>query len=462
MAQFFAVWTSRLDYPLVDDWRYYSGRSRMPAELSLTWLFASAHDTLHLTGKFLDWLTFRWFGHDYRLLAVTSFFVWFGGWAIASVTLALRFTRDQAVVRFAALLAFVLPFAAAPYWVTVSPLQQLEPGIAYHQMLPVLGVCLLSWLAVVEGRNLARCVLATLVTLIFSLAYSSGAVGLFLFGSSVAILAAIGRLPGASGRLVELGAVVSLTAAACLILHVTLTIDAFGINPLVETRAKRLAVSPPWQRDFWLFFLGLLDRAVFSLSTGIAGGLRGMAVAAAILVPGGLLGARLVRRRGSVSDPAIDVVLVGLFAFALGYAVLVSYGRASFGNFYFIPFEVPTGPEARASLYAHSRFFYWWITASLPFVVIAWGRVFAARSRGWARVAALVLGVLLLGTGLANWESWQYRARYRADAERVLQLIDDHRRRWPASPEHYQWARRLEATFLDQWAFEPRPPAVRD
>ena len=206
----------------------------------------------------------------------------------------------------------------------------------------------------------------------------------------------------------------------------------------------------------------MFDRALFSLSTGLAGVLRGVSVVAAILVPSAMLVASLVRRRGSVRDPAIDIVLVGLFAFVLGYAALISYGRASFGNFYFLPFELPTGPKQRASLYAHSRFFYWWITASLPFVVIAWGRVFAARSRGWARASALVLGVLLLGTGLANWESWQYRARYRADAERVLQLIDDHRRRWPASPEHYQWARRLEATFLDQWAFEPRPPAVRD
>ena len=434
----------------------------MPVGFSLTWLLASAHDTLHVTGKFLDWLSFRWFGHDYRLLAVTSFVTWFGAWVIASVSLAWRLTRERSFARSAALAVFVLPLAAAPYWVTISPFQQLEPGIAYHQMLPVLGVCLLAWLAVIDGRGRARCLLAGLVTGIFSLAYSSGAVGLFLFGASVAALAVRCGLRGGAGRLFELGVVVSLIAGACLVLHVALAIDAFGINPLVETRARRLAVSLPWQRDFWIFLLGLFDRAVLSLSTGLVGALRGAGVAAAIVIPGCLLVARRVRLRDRGREPVIDVVLVGVFAFVLGYVLLVAYGRAAFGNFYFLASEVPPGPEARASLYAHSRFFYWWITATLPFVVIAWGRVLEARSRAWANACVIVLAALLLATGFGNRESWQYAARYRADAERVRVLIDEHRRRWPASPDHYQWARRLEATFLDRWSLERRSPALRD
>lgn len=461
VCQLLAVWRYRLDYPLIDDWRYYSGLSRIPVDLSWTWLFAPAHDTLHATGKLLDWLTFRWLGHDYRLLAITSFFVWFGGWALASICLVLRTTRDQPPVRLAALVVLALPLAAAPYWVTASPHQLLEPAVAYHQMMPVLGLCLLCLLCIAEGSSVTKCAAAVVVTAWFSLAYSSGAVAHFLFGTSVATLAAATHHKSPRAGLLALGLAITLTAGLCLVAHIALSVQAFDINPVVETRARRFSVTLPWERNFWAFFLGLFDRALVSPSTGLAGWTRGLCVVAAIVIPSGILAVRALRGQRSNTQRPRDLVLVALCVSVVGYAALVAYGRASFGRIYFLPLDVPPGGETRASLYAQSRFFYWWITAILPFAIILVGRVLVARSRAAAGIGAWAVVMLVLASSPPAWESWNYSARYRADSVRVLGRIEQDRRRWPASPEHYQWAKRVEATFLDRWGFQPGARKLR-
>lgn len=464
-AQLLALWTHRLDYPLIDDWRYYNNLYRMPVDLSPTWLFAAARDTVHATGKLLDWLTFRWLGHDYRLLAATSFLLWFGGWALVSVAIALRVTRDQPVVRFAALGAFALPLAASPYWVTVSPLQKLEPAVAYHQMMPMLGLSLLFLLCLLcigqRGSTLSRCVAAAAATTFFSLAYSSGAVSHLLFGATVATLSAMGRSGGPRGPLVALGLVVCVTAASCLVLHIALPLDTFDINPVVEARTKRMSLTPPWELDFWTFFVGLFDRAVFSLSTETAGRIRGLVVVAAIGLLGGVLAVRATRGRLSKTEQPIAIALVALFVAVVGYAALVAYGRASFGPMYF-GLDGPQDTGLRASLYAHSRFFYWWITAILPFAVIALAMILRRHSPRAAGAGACALVILGLGSALLHWQSWDYPARYRHDADQVRAMIEQDRRRWPGSPAMYRTARDLEANFLDRWRFNPGSRRPRD
>ena len=88
-AQLISITAHRLDYPIVDDWGYYLPSGRMPNELALEWLFAPAADTLHVTGKLLDWLYFHVVSHDYRGLALTSFVLAFGGWLVCAVLLCL-------------------------------------------------------------------------------------------------------------------------------------------------------------------------------------------------------------------------------------------------------------------------------------------------------------------------------------------------------------------------------------
>ena len=131
-----------------------------------------------------------------------------------------RRAAGRPAIRAAGLIAFALPLAACPYWVTVSPRQRLEPAIAYHQMLPVVGLCLLAW-ATVSTRSLRAPLLALSAGMVvfFSLAYASGAAVLFLFGAALGLLSWI-RRRDEGAHLLVLAAVVTLGAGLCLALHI--------------------------------------------------------------------------------------------------------------------------------------------------------------------------------------------------------------------------------------------------
>ncbi len=54
IAQLAARVAHRVDSPLVDDWRYYQPRTRLPDELWFRWLFVPAVDTVHVTRKLVN------------------------------------------------------------------------------------------------------------------------------------------------------------------------------------------------------------------------------------------------------------------------------------------------------------------------------------------------------------------------------------------------------------------------
>lgn len=458
--QLAALVTHRVDFPLIDDWRYYQAGFRMPADLSLAWLFAPAKDTLHVSGKLLDWLIFRYGSHDYRVLAITSFVIGLGGWLVATVGLCVATTHERLGLRLVALSAFVLPLAASPYWVTVSPHQALEPAIAYHQMLPVLGLSALAWITV-SGRTTGAWTLAAvvLVTLFFSLAYSSGALALFLFGG-VALSAAWLRRGHEGREILRFALVVSATAGLCLVLHAAGSATASGSNPILETRAYE--ATHPFQRDFWQFFFALFDRAVLSSATGGGPTLRGAAVAAGFVTPFAGLTALLLAGRLPAGTARPTIAIVAVAGAILGYAALVTYGRASFGARY-LGLLVPPGD--RPSLYAHSRFFYWWITAALPITAVAWG-LFLERLASRRVAVALTSGMLLLAflpkqngrDETSYWRSWRYDAVYQSDAKQVALRI--HRVRTTGSRHNEAFvARSLGATFVSRWEMlNPKQP----
>lgn len=468
--QLLALWQSRLDYPIHDDWRYYDRVLTMPGVFSPAWLLAPAKDTLHVTGKLLDWLVLVAGVHDYRWLAASSFLVAVGAWLLCTLRLCFVATPGRPGVRLAALAVVALPLAGVPYWVAVSPHQQLVPAIAYHQMLPVavLGALgLVGCSPALAVRRRTRLALALALTLAGSLAYSSGAFALCLFGGGVASLAG-SRRAGADGR--GLGAAIAALAGLCLTAHVLLPLHHFGVNPVVETREHRVTV--PFEPEFWWFWSGLFDRAVLSTAADRGAHQRGLGASAAVAfaVPG--LALLLVRGRLRPEARRAAVVLAASLSAVLGYAALVSYGRASFGEFYFLPrhFE---GVE-RATLYAHTRIFYWWISAALPLVVLAWG--IALEDLGSRRLAALgtaALAMLLLWPKAQHPESrggylrhWDYAALYAADAERVRGLIGSDvdwmlqslRERDPQRTSElrrrigvYRRAERLKARFVERW-----------
>lgn len=479
-SQMLAISRFRLDYPINDDWRYYLSPYRMPEALNLEWVFLPAKDTIHVTGKLMDWLVFQHVSHDYSLLATLSFGLFFGGWLLAALALLKVAAKDRLITQFCSLLVLCLALAGSPYWVTVSPFQWLEPAIAYHQMLPVLGLTLLGLLCAVDRgrwpRGLAPA-LAAVLTVFFSLVYSSGAVAMAGFGAALLAVAELtrrtrGETPNSA---IGLAAIICLTAAACLTLHVLLPIHYYEVNPIIKARTYSLAL--PTELSFWRFFVGLFDRAVLSTVVGWTPDLRGGLVAFFFSIPIFWLPVLIVRDRISPEFRSRAIVLVAALAAVLIYALLVSYGRANFGAKY-MPHSVD---HLRPSLYARNRFFFWWITAFLPLAVVAWSMALEQTfSRRSAALIVPILALLLLLPKAQHVESeinyfqhWSYSSLYEQDADELELLIESDRRSLRTGIRDDRgvlWTRRLGiparricrlaaksgANFVDRWELIPK------
>ena len=482
VGQLLAVSRYRLDYPINDDWRYYKHLYSMPELLNFEWLFRPAMDTIHVTGKFLDWLVFQNLSHDYGLLATLSFGLFFGSWVLALVVLLRRLSRDRPVILLSSLLVLYLAMAGSPYWVTMSSYQWLEPVIAYHQMLPVLGLTLLGLVFVLDRTRWPRgwaYVLAFVLTVFFSLVYSSGAVLLVAFGAVVLAGSEItrrvrGELPNSARGL---AGIVFVTGAVCLALHVLLPLQMHDVNPMVEAARRGGDLAPPNEAIFWRFFIGLFDRAVLSTAMGWVPDLRGSLVALVFVVPMLWLPVLVVRNRTSAELRTAAIVLIAALAAVLAYALLLSYGRAGFGGVYLRETDELTRP----ALYARSRFFFWWITAFLPLAVVAWG--FALEQTFSRRTAVVIVPILALllvlpktpdpANGNTYFENWSYSALYQRDANELRLLIDADRiaiRTGRRNDREARWNRRLgrsagemigkaaqsTATFVDRWNLLPK------
>jgi len=437
-AQCAALWGARLDYPIVDDWRYYAPGTHMPEGFSPSWIMAPAADTLHATGKLSDWLILRLLGHDYHRLAVASFVLAFGGWLVVSLAACFALARERTLPLFASLLVFALPLAGAPHWVTVSPDQWLEPAVAYHQMLPIVGLAALAWAFGRAGQPLrtgAEVALVSGTALFFGLSYSSGGLALFVFAVTLWLLSLLGKRtePWATPAPLPLLAL-NLTAAGCLAAHVGLPILDLDINPVVEARDRTQSLTSPTDPRFWRFFLGVFDRALLPASATPNGAWRGALALALVLLPALGLTAQVRRRDLPWHRHRSAIVLVALSMALLAYVLVLSYGRASFGARYFVPSAL--SPEELAERYAKTRFFFWWITALLPFSVLAWGQ-WVERARGPRAGAAASLAIALLLLLPATWpaataeagdraaalHSWRYRTLYARDATVLGRLI---------------------------------------
>jgi hypothetical protein len=166
------------------------------------------------------------------------------------------------------------------------------------------------------------------------------------------------------------------------------------------------------------------------------------------------LGVGLVRGRLDEDDARAVAPLFAMFVAVLGFAALVTYGRGSFGRFYLAPAD---DPEVRATLYAHSRFFFWWITAVLPPAAIAWGRFLArlASPRIAIAVPAVLVALALVpkappSNQTSYYDSWRYEHAYWADAAKLANHIRQDRnagkRRLTSAV-----ARQRGASFPERW-----------
>ena len=435
-AQLAALVTHRLDYPINDDWRYYmqdeTDRYAMPAELTTAWLFAPAQDTLHVTGKALDWMLFNWFAHDWHVLAVLSFVLGVGGWLWFGTRLVLGAAGDNAAARVGGLALFIVPLAGNPYWVALSPFQWLEPAIAYHQMLPVFGLMAIASALLRPASQISfptlREAAVAMLTIVFGLSYSSGAVSLAAFSTTVFVLSIRRSSGSAEDPIRELRSEAGLVLTCsllCLALHVLVPMAVLEFNPIASTR--NFQASLPWTPEFWRFLLGMFDRAVHATAIGSFSLARGALVLAAFVVPVAALAWAVVTRKLEGTNGRSAILLVGCLVTVGSFALLVAYGRAGFGGTY-----VPWYPEVGPELYARNRFFFWWLSAMVPLVGVAWALVVAqAGSQRAALVTVAVLCALALAPKPQHPESrnsyldyWNYPKLYAYDASVLSRMIE--------------------------------------
>lgn len=476
VAQLASIWSNRLDYPINDDWRYYlvepSGAYAMPDELSTAWLLVPSEDTVHATGKALDWMAFHWLAHDFRVLAALSFGLCVGTWLWFSVRFVFAGARGNVPVLLGALLLFALPLATNPYWVALSPFQWLEPVIAYHQMLPMSGlvmlICILGRVVASQWSDGLREAALALVTLFFGFTYSSGAVGLVLLGGTTFALTAVARGvrdDAATRRLRTEGLVVLVASLLCLAVHIGLPSWIFDINPTVTTRA--FDATLPWDPNFSRFLFALFDRAILSTALGPWPATRGALVFGAVLLPAAVLGVQVLR--GDLLGPRrrLAVLVVALLVAVTGYALLVAYGRASFGSFY-----IPWYPDESPELYARNRFFFWWVSAALPIAAVGWAFVTERLASGrLAGRCVLVVALLMLLPKAQHPEStfgylghWNYPARAERDAGVLGQMIEidaERARGQRPNPNRPDLARRPAERFREQRWFRRVGQRVR-
>ena len=266
------------------------------------------------------------------------------------------------------------------------------------------------------------------ITLFFGLSYSSGGVALFTFAAALWLLTRLGgrSQPWATPAPLPLLAL-GLTATACLVAHVAIPSVDLDVNPLLESRDGMKPLTAPTDPRFWRFLLGLFDRALVLTSTNPDGAWRGVLVLAFVLLPALGLTSQIFRRDLPWARHRSAIVLVALSTALLAYVLVLSYGRASFGARYFAPSE--SSPIELAERYAKTRFFFWWITALLPFSVLAWSQLLERfQGERAAAVGSLALALLLLlPTGWRGdaeaLQPWRYQALYDRDAAVLSRLI---------------------------------------
>lgn len=344
-----------LDMPFWDDWRGYITRNI--GSFKFNHLFQASCDTMSPVGLMLDSLAQRYLDGNsiaYQFISMVSvlglllFFQW------RLLTRAIK-NRLVAASAFSLTLFMLQPHT---YWG--------EPNLAYHQAIPL--VCIMATLFVAldqSWRDFRNIPLLLLLGTIAGLSYISGAFSVLAIGI---VLLFLGRflLPPARKQLLKGGIVLSVTG-------VITAIPQLWVITVVQkgTHRSDAPMALPIEKDFWLFMLGKVGRALMlptdspNVSLIIA-----TIVAMAILVLIGCFIKDLANKKEQTLDHAgLTIIFMALSAVIFVYLLLIAAGRTNFR-----PPELCNSfmdTAAGIFIFAFARFHYFWVTLLWPWVFAA-------------------------------------------------------------------------------------------
>lgn len=406
-----------IDLPYMDDWLGYAWGDA--GSIRPSRLFAPGNDTLMPVGRFFDAVNVRLFAGDNVIYQILTFGIVAGGLLLLQYTLLKRYAPSTTALAVAGI-SLMLMLQPDTYWGAQS--------VAYHQALPLLALLGGLWIAVaVSIRPAAKVLFIALIATLGGLAYVSGA----FTALAVAAFAALfwwRRGPGplqayrASSLGFGLGALISLPAQLWVLLVVQ-----HG-----ATHRPDAPWSTPLAPQFWEFMVGIIGRAI-----GFGGSASGWTLAASLVLVAVLIGLFLLllwplaRRADTAGDDAEFAFVFGALSAAVFlFLCMVAAGRASLA-------APPESTVLGAFALGQARFYFFWVTILIPWVVLAIMRLVPAASRPWQAGTALGLSVLLLILFVVNGRTIFGLARhYQAMASLKLDGISCLKSKIPDGPPY--------------------------
>lgn len=344
-----------LDMPFWDDWRGYLNGGI--GSFKLSYLFQSACDTLYPVGLILDSLAQRYLDGNsvaYQFLSMVGVLGMLLYWQWRLLNVAIK-DRIVAASAFSFTLFMLQPHT---YWG--------EPNLAYHQAIPL--VCIMAALHVVLNKtwsDFRNIPLLLILGTVSGLSYISGAFSVLTTGI---ILLVLGKyiLPMERKPLLRGGAVLFVTG-------IMTSIPQLWVIAVIQkgTHRSDAPMALPIEKDFWLFMLGKVGRALMlptnhpNLSLALA------SIVVLVIIALVLWFSRcfVSNKIQTLSQARTAVIFLALSGVIFVYLLLVAAGRTNFR-----PPELCNSFMNTASgvfIFAFARFHYFWVTLLLPWVFAA-------------------------------------------------------------------------------------------
>jgi putative flippase GtrA len=443
------------DLPFYDDWRgYVTGQID---SLSPSYLFTALNDTMAPVGFALDALAQRWLNGNSVAYQFLSMIVVLGTLLLLQWKL-LRLVLQDRLQAAACFVFTLLMLQPGSYWG--------RENLAYHQALPLVFLLGSIWVIAFSGWGRLWRLPATLgLGFLAGMTYISGAFGGLAAALGIGAVAIVGLPRGRRGHMLEGALALGAAGAAAAVTQFVIAI----LPTLGNGQRATAPLALPYQRDFWLFYLGKIGRSLL-LPEELP--LVSMAVALLACGAGLMIFVLLLRRLRADPDGPwwnIAVVYGALAATLFVYLALVAAGRANLRD-----------PEIRAAAdvfaLGFTRFHFFWVTLIWPWAIA--GVVLLARSWrpasirtalvGWLLCAGGI-GLMLAGGALGHFKQHEMEASFRNETVICLMTqlqqgegIDCPEFNLPDLTPAYVYASRIGASFVRHFPVLPIDLGVND
>jgi hypothetical protein len=372
-----------VDIPYWDDWEPY--RRSQAGSFALSSLFRPDTDSLYPVGRFLDAMNLRLFAGDNVIYQILSFGAVMGGLLALQYALLKRYA-PTAMALGAAVLSLIFMLQGGTYWG--------QQSVAYQQALPLLALFGALWVAVASRvRFNAKAALIGLLASLGGFSHISGA-----FSAAVVTLLAMafwwrvgpGQRHEYSASALGFGSGAALSVPAQLWVII---VFQHGHVHRPDT-----PWSTPLDWEFWAYIVGKIGRSLgFDATASGFAFLISLVIAIVAILLALLFVWELVAQKSDRTDDQFAFVYCAICLSVFVYLGLVASGRTNLGS----------GDLERTVLqffqFGQRRFHYFWVTALIPWIVLA-AMHFTKRLYGaeWQTAAAIMASLIVLAIFSVN------------------------------------------------------------